>query len=232
MRPTIYRLFLQLTLAPCKDYFRVDDMHRALYPGHAPAHVSVFQAFDLPAEDYPQLLAIIDTVAANSTPFTLKFTQMWFNDTWIALNLADDESPVRDRFKEIVGQLERWIPAKPSNVPHFSIYKNGSGKFPDADRRNRLRVISNRAGHLLSRLVYEMGAALTFRVTGLELLQYDEIIRTFPFYGQGFAIELAVRAYLHDRAFSDYILQRHFHSVRPKGPRAPDTDVGAKPLVS
>ncbi|KAJ7644844.1 hypothetical protein FB45DRAFT_898809 [Roridomyces roridus] len=204
---TVTNLLLQLTLTACQDYHWVDDLRTKLFPGRAPAHVTLFPAFTIRASHFSAMLRRLDAVARApwTNPFVLESFGMRDTDNWVAICLRDQEYPRRDRLKNIVEDIKRMcvftslrdvcaavnechdrIPGKATDEPHLSVYR-GPPKPADIPYFGRVMStaeLSHKVGTLVDEYSENVGRRLSVKVTGCELLQRGRVIAAFPFDSQ------------------------------------------------
>ncbi|KAJ7616440.1 hypothetical protein FB45DRAFT_872902 [Roridomyces roridus] len=187
--PAYYHgLLLQFTLTHCEDYHWVNDLRSDLFPGRAPAHVTIFPAFSLRASRLNALKQRLDYVARSPwvKPFILDSCGVQYSDDWVGICLRVPKYRRRDRFKEIVEDIGRMIPGYATDEPHITVYQGPPWPtyIPCFDRVMSTARLCRNVDRLVDKYEDKIGVPLSIEVTGYELVQRGKVIASFSFDSQ------------------------------------------------
>ncbi|KAJ7342837.1 hypothetical protein DFH08DRAFT_873653 [Mycena albidolilacea] len=183
--PTYDGLTIQFTLSQHRKLQWINDLRDGLYPGHDPAHVTVFPVFSIEQEKWLDLLNKLAEVAAGMGPFFLTECGMCHRNDWVAIRLCDEENPGGNRCMAVMKELKYLIPdVYRVNEPHITVYRGRStGTYvPYFGEWLGTPGIRKRVKAMVDGYAHERwGDRLAVRATGLQILQHRKVVDSFKF---------------------------------------------------
>ncbi|KAJ7465788.1 hypothetical protein B0H11DRAFT_1922062 [Mycena galericulata] len=124
-------------------------------------------------------------------PFVLEECGIQHYNHWVAIRLADEDAPERNRFKEIVVKLNDWCVLSDPTVPSPPVLTVAPAPgyafaIEFFDEWLGSTAIRKRVKALMGRYTGRRGGDRpSIRVTGLEILQNGKVVDRFPFMNEG-----------------------------------------------